>query len=224
MRKPVIIVLAAIVTIGSVISIGRLTNILVLSKITSGANEPSMKADAWIWSSNLAKPGRYDFICFRSMDMYGDKMTRVFRVYGLPGDKIEIRAGSVYVNDHPADSILLNYHYIVPLSGFNKIDEDHPFSEDSYSLYGRDSVSVFTNEQLLQQYGVKARRLTYPADVPSESIEAVYKQTWNKDNFGPLFIPASKYFVLGDNWDNAEDSRYLGLIDHSDYLSTVFYY
>ncbi len=125
-----------------------------LDKITFPANYPAA-IRAYLPHRSIQ---RLDIIAFKSPT--DGNIPFVKRVIGLPGETVEVRGKSVYVNG-------------------TKLDEPYKIHVDS-TVYSPDP---WTPDEL------KVR-----------------------DNYGPVTVPPNSYFVMGDNRDNSNDSRYWGFV------------
>jgi signal peptidase I len=111
----------------------------------------------------VREPRRGDIVVFR----YPENPRKDFikRVIGLPGNKLEIRDKTVYINDQPI--------------------------EEKYTRYLDNRI--------------RPRSYNNPSIFPPGA--------GNKDNYGPITVPDGKLFVMGDNRDNSDDSRFWGFLD-----------
>jgi len=211
---------AVLVVVGVILIVFIICNFLGLYsfyKTKSVANEPSLKFNEFVSVTNLKSPKTGDIVAYRFNDT-----KRMHRIMASEGDMIEIKQGRVFVNDKDFDKDIitmhtykLNKHQYLLLKPEEVIDplKDLRFNQVDYSVYIEDRVA--------DKYDFSKYKLVSEEDETSEEISRIFGKNWNKDNFGPLLIPKGKVFVMGDNRDNSEDSRYLGFIDTSDILGVV---
>lgn len=124
------------------------------------------------------------------------KVAYVKRLIGLPGDKIEIKGRTVYINDKP-----LEEKYMQHINPGSIYDHYGP----AYIPRKGDSIEVLDSS-------VKVNNNT----VNEEIVRSHPDQIELYDE--PFYVPQDQYFAMGDNRDNSRDSRYWGTVPRDYFL------
>lgn len=187
------------------------------------ANEPNLKQGAkFVWSS-FVKPERLDFICFEVKSDTSNYEVAM-RLVGLPNDVLEIKKGTLFVNNINIDKGLdLRRLYKFERNYFDSQISPHIESNQFYYSIYSDSISAFIDDNKVEELNLKLNPEVMSVDAIDELVSLEYGKKWNSDNFGPIHIPENKYFAIGDNRSNSYDSRYLGLISEENILGTIIY-
>lgn len=217
-----LLILGSILILLTLWLIGRATYIFRALRVTSAANEPTLKPGRYLFLSKLKKPRLLRLIAYRIITPETGSATFVHRICGMPGDTVEIRAGVLYVNGKQTDEAL-NLQHIY------KFDASHSASilynpKDAYTLDPYpDTLYAPLPDSAVRKHAWPCTRHILPAGLRDTNMYLIFKKNWNPDNFGPIRVPAGHYFVLGDFRNNVKDSRYHGFIESQKVLGTILW-
>lgn len=146
----------------------------------------------------IGEPQRGDVVVFRYPP--NDSIDYIKRVVGLPGDKIEYINKKLTINGKPVP--LKNdgkYYDEAKLQELDQLEEQlgdktHKILNDKYSSSNAYALPSFTDPDACEY-------------VPKGIV---------------CTVPKDKYFVLGDNRDNSEDSRYWGFVPDKNLVGKAF--
>ena len=134
---------------------------------------------------------RGDIIVFKFPD--DPKVNYVKRVIGLPGDTVEVKGTSVFVNSQelPEQHVTINIKNNA-VSAQPEIKTDPAPPGATYKVY---------------------------LDESARGLEPSGKYAVN----GPATVPADHYFAMGDSRDNSLDSRFWGFVPRSNIIGHALY-
>ena len=129
-------------------------------------------------------PERGDVVVFKTPE--NNRTDYIKRVIGLPGDKIEIKNGIIFINGSEILRKKLN----------DFIDSDNNTSNTRVRMY----KEYFFNKEM------------NILDITDNGIA---------DNTQQFNVPEDHFFVMGDNRDNSQDSRFISTVGFIPYKNLV---
>jgi signal peptidase I len=177
----------------------QIGDLILVNKYQYGVRIP-------VWNHTLIElghPRRGDVIVFR----YPHQPTQDYikRVVGLPGDTVDVHDRKVTINGTE-----------VAMSPV-----------ESYFDYERDSGRVQSFKQVVEHLGSVDHRAIFREGMGTDAHPAA--QHTNRDacvySAGGVTctVPPDSYFVMGDNRDNSEDSRFWGFVPDRNVVGRAFF-
>jgi len=196
-------------------------------RIPSGSMEPTLHGDPgfftgdrvfvnkWIFGPRipftnsrifrLGEPKRWDVVVFRSVEPEEPRKILIKRVVGLPGERIHIKQGKIYVNGEPQElpEDMPDVHYV---------GEEPPFEEVQRAIIAEDPENPGEALQMARSYYSRVQQMRMGGLLNYGVRE--------EDEYS--LIPPDHYLMLGDNSANSQDGRYFGWVPRDHLLGRAF--
>ena len=148
-------------------------------------------------------PQRGDVMVFRYPK--DTSIDYIKRVVGLPGDEVSFRSQQVYLNGVPVPMTQL------PPPGFYDEDLRQYFPEFTEKL-GNVEHHILLNPRSQPFYG------------PEDKISFPFRENCRYSAEGVTCkVPPGHYFMMGDNRDNSQDSRFWGFVPDENIVGKAFW-
>jgi len=180
---------------GSMIPTLQIGDLILVNKYQYGIRLPVIHSKV----VEVGSPQRGDVMVFRFP--HNPSQDYIKRVVGLPGDRVEYAERRVVINGRPVE--------VQPLPRY--------FEEERVQYYA----------QYAEKLGAVEHRIILsegPGVPPMRAFVHTHPQACQYTSSGvACTVPDGHYFVMGDNRDNSEDSRFWGFVPDRNIVGRAFF-
>jgi signal peptidase I len=173
-------------------------DLILVNKYTYGIRLPILNKKI----IEVNDPQRGDVMVFKyPKDMNQDYIKRVI---GIPGDKITYENKRLTINGQPV--------------AYTQLDD--------FFVEGKDGHLSRYRKQLVENLPEKKHLILNFEEMPSGLRPENFPYRENCDFSAEKFsctVPAKHYFMMGDNRDNSQDSRYWGFVPDQNIVGKAFF-
>ena len=184
---------------GSMMSTLLVGDFILVNKYTYGIRLPVVNKK--IIDVNLPKNG--DVMVFRYPE--DPSLDYIKRVVGIPGDKISYRDKKLTINGQPLKTVRQPADYNYVKSGLNYVS----------AIQYMETLGTHVHETLVQHDAPTIRFNDVHAFPLRQNCD------YNEEGF-TCTVPPGHYFMMGDNRDDSNDSRYWGFVPEGNIVGRAF--